>query len=206
MLECLYGYAILNGGEKTIEIDYLEYTSHTSMHGNILLERSLPLSWTTREAGSPVSNTRHNQIIFDLLDSLEESSYQKPDTENASELIRIETKLNLVMQLLAELLQDRQSHLPEVSIRFSNDTLAWRVEQPLSAGTLLQVSLSPDDRIPLAMSFEARVLAVNDGWMEVDMHGLDEDELAKWSRWVFRQHRRQVAQTRTFPVSQVKSE
>jgi len=196
----------LDSGENTIEINYLEYTSHTSMHGNILLERSLPLNWVTPEVGSSVSNSRHNQIIFDLLDSLEDSIYHKPDTENASELVRIETKLNFIMQVLGELLHERQSHLPMVRVRFSSDTLAWRVEQPLPAGALLQVSLSPDERIPLAMSFEAQVLAVKDGWMEVDMHGLDENELAKWSRWVFRQHRRQVAQARTPPVSEVKSE
>lgn len=176
------------------------------MHGNILLERNLPLNWTELETGSSVANTRHNQIIFDLLDSLEEPTYHKPDTENASEFVRIETKLNLIMQLLGELLHDRQSHLPVVSVRFSSDTLAWRVEQPLPVGSLLQVSLSPDDRIPLAMTFEARVLTVNDGWMEVGMQGLDENELAKWARWVFRQHRRQVAQARTIPVNQVKSE
>jgi hypothetical protein len=166
------------------------------MHGNILLERSLPLIWTNQAAGLPSPTAVHNQIVFDLLDSLEEPTYHKADTENASELARIETKLNIIMRLLGQLLDSRQAPMPVVSVRFTSDTLAWQVEQPLPTGSLLQVSLYPDDRISLAINFEARVLVVKDGWMEVDMHGLDENEIAKWSRWVFRQHRRQVAQTR----------
>lgn len=176
------------------------------MHGKILLERCLPLTWTIREAGMQLLNTEDNQIVFNLLESLEEPAYHKPEPENASELVRIETKLNIIMQLLGRLLHSRQSPMPVVAVRFTSDTLAWRVEQPLPPGSLIQLSLSPDARMPLAVNFEARVLRITDGWMEVDMHGLGENELAKWSRWVFRQHRRQVAQTRADPVSQAKSE
>lgn len=176
------------------------------MHGNILLERSLPLKWGTVEAGSQLLNTDRNHLIFSLLDSLEEPSYHKTDTENSSEIARIEAKLNVIMHLLGQLLHNQQSPMPVVTVRFTSDSLAWQVEQPLSHGNLVQVSLILDERIPLAINFEARVLRVKDGWMEVDMHGLDEDDQAKWLRWVFRQHRRQVAQSRTIPASQAKSD
>jgi hypothetical protein len=165
------------------------------MPGTILLERRLPLSWVLQgEAVTFVG--QHNQLVFTLLDFLDEPHHHKPDTEHSVELMRIDAKLNIVMQLLGQLLQTRESSRPLVAIRFTSDTLAWQVEQPVPAGSLLQVTLSPDDSIPLAMTFTARVLGVSERWMEVDMHGLSEDELAIWSRWVFRQHRRQVAQAR----------
>ena len=171
------------------------------MPGTILLERSLPLDWRPLDAEAQSLNTEHNHLVFSLLDNLDEPAFQKSESEHASELMRLDAKLNVIMQLLGQLLQSRQSPQAAVAIRFSSDTLAWRVAQAPAIGSRLQVSLYPDQTIPLALRFEARVLAVTDQWMEVDMHGLGEDEQASWSRWVFRQHRRQVAQARSFPTA-----
>lgn len=166
------------------------------MHGTILLERKLPLSWNLLEPAIP-SNTHSNHLVFTLLDNLEEPVYHKPDAEHASEFLRIEAKLNILMQLVGQLLQSRQSLPPMHRIRFTSDSLAWRVDQPPAMGSLLLVSLFPEARIPLALTFEAKVVGHEDMWLEVDMHGLNEEEQAMWSRWVFRQHRRHVAQTRS---------
>lgn len=172
------------------------------MHGHILLERTLPLSWTVLQTDAQASSTENNHIVFNLLDTLEEPAFHKSEAENANDLLRIEAKLNVVMQLLSQLLQNRQPALPAVAIRFTSDSLAWQMEQTLPVGSLLQVSLYPENSIPLAISFVARVLAATERWMEVDMHGLSEEEQTIWSRWVFRQHRRQVAQARAFTPGQ----
>jgi len=173
------------------------------MHGHILLERTLPLSWTVLETAAQVSSPENNHIVFNLLDTLEEPALHKSDAENATDLLRIEAKLNVVMQLLGQMLQSRQPTLPAVTLRFTSDSLAWQIEQALPVGSLIQVSLYPENSIPLAISFVARVLGVTERWMEVDMHGLSEEEQTIWSRWVFRQHRRQVAQARAFTPGQV---
>lgn len=172
------------------------------MHGTILLERALPLSWTLQQDPSQALNTEQNHLVFNLLDSLEDPTYRKTETDNANEWQRIETKLNVIMQLLSQLMQSRQSAQPAVVIRFTSDSLAWQAEALPPVGSLLQVSLSPESSIPLAITFGAKVLEAKDGWMEVDMHGLSEEEQAIWSRWVFRQHRRQVAQSRFLPTGQ----
>jgi len=169
------------------------------MHGNILLERNLPLSWTALDPATP-RNAEPNHLIFTLLDNLDEPAHHKADMENAAEFMRIEAKLNVILQILGQLLQSRQAPLPIHAIRFTSASLAWQVEQPLPVGSLLQVSLYPEDHIPLALIFEAKVLACEDHWLEVDMHGLNEEEQAMWSRWVFRQHRRHVAQVRSLPT------
>lgn len=170
------------------------------MHGHILLERALPLSWRAAESAAALIASQSNHIVFAMLDSLEDAPQHKTDADKTSELLRIEAKLNVIMALLGEVLQTRQQRPAAVMLRFTNDTLAWQVEQSLPVGSLIQVSLYPDNTLPLGITFMARVLAVTDNWMEVDMHGLGEEEQAVWSRWVFRQHRRQVAQARTHPT------
>ena len=176
------------------------------MSGTILLERNLPLIWTPLEPGASALYTEQNQLILTLLDNLEDSLHHKPDGDAVNEIPRIEAKLNVIMHLLGQLLQDRQSSQSTESIRFSSDTLAWQVQQPLPGGSRLLVTLYPDPGVPLAMRFAAEVIDVRDHWMEVDMQGLAEDELAIWSRWVFRQHRRQVAQARSQASDKIRSD
>lgn len=171
------------------------------MHGHILLERALPLSWTILQADA-LPLTPDNHLLFSLLDHLDEPASHKAESDTASELLRVEAKLNVIMQLLGQVLQSRQALPPTIAVRFTNETLAWQVgTQTPPVGTGLALTLYPDHTIPLAITFAARVCGVTDGWMEVDMHGLHEDELAIWSRWVFRQHRRQVAQARLTPTA-----
>ena len=167
------------------------------MSGTILLERRLPLRWSLSDTAVGHIPTQQNQLIFTLLDHLDEPLLHKSDAGQTDELVRIETKLNIIMQLLGQFLQTQESPQTLHAIRFTSDTLAWKVEQALPVGSLLQVTVYPDQNIPLPVTFLASVIAVSDFWLEVDMHGLSEEELAIWSRWVFRQHRRQVAQTRT---------
>jgi len=166
------------------------------MTGKILLERSLPLQWRVLDATSPPYHQEQNKLILGLLDTLEEGSHTKAEGEQATEWKRIDAKLNLILQILSQLLQDRQPPLASVAIRFLSDTLAWQIEQPFAIGTRLLLSLYPEVSIPLAIHFEATVIGTSDGWMEVDIQGLNEEEQAMWSRWIFRQHRRQVAHAR----------
>lgn len=166
------------------------------MPGTILLERQLPLRWSPADTATGRIPAPQHQLIFTLLEHLDEPLLHKSEGEQTGELVRIETKLNIIMQLLGQLLQTRESPQTLHAIRFTSDTLAWKVEQALPIGSLLQVTVYPDQKIPLPVTFLASVIAVTDFWMEVDMHGLSEEERAIWSRWVFRQHRRQVAQAR----------
>lgn len=175
------------------------------MHGHSLFERALPLQWTVLADDVPPI-TPDNHLLFKLLDFLDEPVSHNAKADNANELVRIDAKLNIILQLLGQLLQNRQALPTAVSLRFSDDSLAWRVgAQTPPVGTRLQVALYPDPSIPLAFTFIGKVCEVKDQWLEVGMHGLSEDELGIWSRWVFRQHRRQVAQARLAATDQKQS-
>lgn len=166
------------------------------MPGNILLERSLPLNWTVQAPKAVLPDTQHNQLVLSLLDTVEESATRSPEHETSPEWLRVETKLNVIMLLLGQLLQARQPLPPAVDIRFTSDTLAWKTDQPLPPGSLLAVSVYPESSLPMPVEFLARIVAFEAPWLEVDMHGLSEEQQAMWSRWIFRQHRRQIAQAR----------
>jgi hypothetical protein len=168
------------------------------MQGHVLLERALPLSWRVLDnaVADATPASPPNTLLFTLLDTLDESLTPKAEADNAGEMLRIEAKLNVIMHLLGQLLHNKEPLPPAVTLRFSNETLAWQVPRPVPIGTSLHVTLYPDPGIPLGMHFTARVCTQQANWMEVDMHGLSEDELAIWSRWVFRQHRRQIALAR----------
>jgi len=172
--------------------------------GSILLERHLPLSWSVPPQQTVAADSEHNQLVFTLLDKLEEPAVQhKSEREADTEWGRVDAKLNVIMQLLGQLLQARQPLPPPVAIRFTSDTLAWQVAQAPPPGSLIQVAIYPEAFLPLAVTFVAQVRTTNaEHWMEVDMHGLSEEQLAIWSRWIFRQHRRLIAQSRSQPPSQ----
>lgn len=167
------------------------------MAGTILLERNLPLHWHVANEPNTTYTPEQNHLILGLLDTLEEPGHNKSESEHDSELKRIDAKLNLILQLLNQILQVRQTTQATVPVRFRSDNLSWQVQQPPAIGTRLQVSLYPEPSIPLAVHFEAIVVSNTDNWVEVDIQSLTEDEQAIWSRWIFRQHRRQVAQART---------
>jgi len=171
------------------------------MSGTVLFEHRLPLAWSVLATGEVGVSPEQNQLIFALLDSSDEIVQHHQDKEKAADLQRLETKLNVIMHLLGMLMQGQQKYPPDTVIRFSSDSLAWQAESPLQAGSLLSISLYPEDGVPLAMRFTATVLSFADGWLTVDLHGLNEDERAIWSRWVFRHHRRQVALQRAHSLS-----
>jgi hypothetical protein len=164
--------------------------------GNILLERSLPLNWSVQPPQGANVDTEHNQLVLSLLDTVEDSASRNTEHESSPEWLRVETKLNVIMQLLGQLLQARQPLPPTVDIRFTSDTLSWQVDTPPPPGSLLAVSVYPESSMPMPVQFLARVVGSESSWLEVDMHGLSEDQQAIWSRWIFRQHRRQIAQSR----------
>jgi len=166
------------------------------MPGSILFQRSFPLAWSVVPSAVVPANPEQNHLIFGLLDSLDENITRKQDKDQTGEWQRLEAKLNIILQLLGQLLQNRQALPVRTDIRFSSDTLSWQVDTPPPPGSLLEVLLYPEDSVPLALRFTAGIVSVNDHWLVADIRGLSEDERAIWSRWVFRQHRRQVAMTR----------
>ena len=164
------------------------------MSGQLLIERHLPLRWSGLPAGQP-AQVQFNQLAFALLDALEEPVHGRPDAEPHSDMLRVETKLNLILQLLTQLLHKDVTVPAAQTVRFASDSVAWSAPE-VNAGEQVMLSLYLDSAVPVPVVLHGAVSAVEDGWARLGLTSLGEELQASWSRWVFRQHRRDVAKNR----------
>ena len=99
--------------------------------GGLYIEEQLPLHWAVsgRSSGSdsPAGNQVRNQRLLRLLNLLDErESGERLDAENPnSDIDRLETKLDMVMEMLAELLGQRQQRARTVPVKLAVEGIEW---------------------------------------------------------------------------------
>ncbi len=165
----------------------------------LYIERDLPLIWHRFDALSgPACNTADNLAILQYLEARHEvgipgaleSRSENPD------LARLEHKLDLVLRLLGLLLEQQQTPVPARRLRLCADEVSWKGTLPLRPGELLwlELYLEPQSR-PLCLQGE--LLAVAPDLTRIRL--VLEDSLFRetFEKWIFRQHRRAIAQSRS---------
>ncbi len=174
---------------------------------SLTYEDLLPVSWVARKHDSQSINyarvDEHNEHVIRCVNLLGEPAKEKTDEESETEsaLIRLEAKVNLLLEMVTKL--DRASvDLPDAAqVRLSAAGIEWGCkEQPPAEGDRIWINIYVDNRIPEAMKLAARVLTLNDagGVTAVtarfeDMGEVVQDQLEKM---IFRHHRRMVAQSK----------
>jgi len=133
----------------------------------------------------------------------EKKSDEEP--EFAEDLQRLEMKLNVLIQLVARLL-NRGSSLPAVrSIRFHAQGLEWRVDDEEVQPGVGLVHVHVSRYFPQSLVLPGRIVGVHgDGegrWVRFEFEGLSPLVVDLLERMIFRHHRRLVAGTRTAPRS-----
>lgn len=133
----------------------------------------------------------------------EKKSDEEP--EFAEDLQRLEMKLNVLIQLVARLL-NRGSSLPAVrSIRFHAQGLEWRVDDEEVQPGVGLVHVHVSRYFPQPLVLPGRIVGVHgDGegrWVRFEFEGLSPLVVDLLERMIFRHHRRLVAGTRTAPRS-----
>ena len=133
----------------------------------------------------------------------EKKSDEEP--EFAEDLQRLEMKLNVLIQLVARLL-NRGSSLPVVrSIRFHAQGLEWRVDDEEVQPGVGLVHVHVSRYFPQPLVLPGRIVGVHgDGegrWVRFEFEGLSPLVVDLLERMIFRHHRRLVAGTRTAPRS-----
>lgn len=166
------------------------------MSGQFLIERQIPLRCTRQSAASP-AHTQSNQLAFVMLDALDEPIHTRKDSEPQGEAARLDTKLNLILQLLTQLLHKDAVLPPAHAVRFASDAVTWP-DTDIRAGEPVVCELYLDAGVPVPIVLQGPVVLDN-GWARLGLASLDEEQQAAWSRWVFRQHRRDVARSRQHP-------
>ena len=131
----------------------------------------------------------------------EPKSEEEP--ELAEDLQRLELKVNVLIQLVARLLNRAASRPPVRSIRFHAQGLEWRIDdEEVQPGPGL-VELHVSRHFPQPLVLPGRIVGVREDaegrWVGFAFEGLTPSVIDLLERMIFRHHRRLVAGTRTLP-------
>lgn len=179
------------------------------LSAGLVMEAVMPLAWQS-ETGvrnekwglTPNSGfSEKNERLLRVALLSDEHQPERVDEEagHPGELLRIESKLDLVLELLSELLATSGAALHTRSVHLTARGLEWVEPGPVpAADSMVIVSLLPDPGLPRPLSFSARVLQVSPEAqgsrvrVQFEVAGDAATELLE--RLIFRHHRRQVAQ------------
>jgi hypothetical protein len=172
-------------------------------------EDMLPLRWRRSEDGHSLTRSLAislgNEQLLRHLAAVDEFRTEggEDDSPTAHDLHRLESKLDLLIDLMGDLLA-RQSDLPEpVAVRLCAETLVWTCASPdaPAPGDLVEaeVFLNPRYPRPLVMfGVIETVQAVDDARVQVSLRyrELSDGVRSALEKTIFRQHRRLVAHAR----------
>jgi hypothetical protein len=179
-----------------------------SLDGSLAYADTLPVFWSPRDDTSPESNytriSEHNEHVLRCVNLLGEQLKDKIEDESETDqaLMRLEAKVNLLLDLVSNLDQ-RIRQVPNLTqTRLSAAGIEWRCQESApSVGDSIWVDIYLDNRIPEAMKIAAKVLAVTveeEGAvvsaMFESMEGGAKDQMEKM---IFRHHRRMIAQSKS---------
>jgi hypothetical protein len=175
---------------------------------SLIYEDQLPLSWETRDENSQsvsfIRVAEHNEYVIRCVNLLGDQIREKSDEDSEAEstLIRLEAKVNLILEMLSNLNRDRSDVPQAAQVRLAATGIEWSSqEQPPAEGAKIWVKLYVDSRVPEAMQLAAQVVKVSDVGHGATVYARFEemgeavqDQLEKM---IFRHHRRMVAQAKS---------
>ena len=176
------------------------------LYEELAFQGVLPVLWRasqgTLDADTSASLADRNQQVLQAWDALEEHGpIEKPDENSpyAADLMRLERKMNLLLDLVGQILATNRPRPAPAAVRFNALGAVWRGAPPLpetgAQGTLevyLHECLAQPLRLP------GRVTNVTpDGNVKARFLPLGESVADLIEKMAFRRHRRQIAGTRT---------
>ncbi|MDE2448915.1 MAG: PilZ domain-containing protein [Gammaproteobacteria bacterium] len=176
------------------------------LYEELAFQEVLPVLW--RAAPSPLdpdaaaSLAERNLQVLQAWDAMQEHGpVEKPD-ENipyAADLMRLERKMNLLLDLVGQILATNRPRPAPAYVRFNALGAVWRGTPPLpeaGAQGILEVYLHECLAQPLRLP--GRVTNVTpDGSVKARFSPLSESIADLIEKMAFRRHRRQIAGTRT---------
>jgi hypothetical protein len=179
----------------------------SKLSDSLVYEDVLPLSWAALDDGSSAVNysrvAEHNEHILRCVNLLSDQIKEKVDDESETEpaLVRMEAKINLILEMLSKLAIEREGTPQPVQIRVAATGIEWLCTntQP-SAGDKIQIKLHIDYRVPGALQLLGQVVSLTDTPSGTAVHARFEDVgegvQDQLEKLIFRHHRRMVAQSK----------
>lgn len=159
-----------------------------------LTSQALPDHWPALLDGW----MRGNQILLSGLDAIETgASEHELDSASASQIERVEAKLNLTLHLIGSLLAQQQPMATPRAVRFSAHGAEWLAHEQYARGTQLLLSIGLSEQVPQPLILPAEVVHIEasaaGGWLiTVLFQHLSEAVANGLGRSVFRRHRRAI--------------
>jgi hypothetical protein len=176
--------------------------------GSLIYEDMLPLTWAVRDDESHAVNlTRvmeHNEHVLRCVNLLGEQIKEKSDeeVETESALIRLEAKVNLILEMLSNLDREKGNTPHATQVRVAAGGVEWLCrEKPPVVGDKIWVKFHVDKRVPEPMQLAARVLTVSmtghESMVCAVFEQMGETVQDQLEKMIFRHHRRMVAQSKS---------
>ncbi len=172
--------------------------------GGLACKLDLPVSWVVDEAASSIAPTHHfnNQNRLHMILGLDEVSHEASDDvqELGHEIHRLDFKLNVILELVGQLVS-QNLELPQVyAVTLGPQALQISSAEAPPEGAQLSMKIYLDQRFPFSLDIAVEVVSVeklSSGYVSrfnyLDMGDVSLELLEKY---IFRQHRRQIAQMR----------
>ena len=137
--------------------------------------------------------------VLQACDALEEfGQLDKPDDESphSADLMRLDFKLNLLLDLASQLLAQSQPRVGPLAIRLNAMGASWKADSPPKPGEhgILEVGIR--DVIVQPLNLPGESVAANPGEARVRFTALGEVVADHIEKLVFRRHRRKIAGSR----------
>lgn len=173
-------------------------------------EDLLPLEWRRcgtegRDAAAARLNDA-NEDMLRMLAIIEERTLEKPDEPGAAsaELLRLEAKVNLLLDMMGQVLSNHVVLPDPVPVRLGAAGMEFAHTAPPRAGEHIVASLYLHPHYPRPLEVMGEVVAANDTgsgahWVHVGFEQISPAVQDWLERFIFRRHRRMIAQSRTAP-------
>jgi hypothetical protein len=171
------------------------------MFEKLAYEDLLPVRWCPQDEPVNEITAQHlaerNLRVLQACDALEEhGSTEKSDDEHphSADIMRLDFKLNLLLDLAGQLLAASQPRVGPVPIRFNAMGATWKSAEKLDIGALGILEITLRDLVVQPLNLPAEVvLGAAEGETRVRFLAIGETVADHIEKLVFRRHRRKIA-------------
>lgn len=173
----------------------------------LFYEDMLPLEWRRLDREPDEAYIAHvnesNDDMLRMLAIMEERGLEKLDdgTNMAAEITRLETKINLLLDMVGQILANHLLLPEHIPVRVGSRGIEFADTKPPGDHDLIVFTLYLHQRYPRPLEVIGRVVSVDDTghgayWVRVKYERLTPSVEDWLEKFIFRRHRRLVAHTR----------
>ena len=170
--------------------DHVDNTAEADM--GVVYSGRIPLEWTVSTGNLSIKTLIENEKCLRIILALSEYP-----TEPSEELAAMERKIDITLEMVAELLRGSLDIPAYAVVDLGARELAWSSSEPLPAvGEKVDVAVYLHDLYPRPLRLKGAVKSAYEGRCVVTLVEQSEDVQHLIEKFIFLHHRRQIHQQR----------